>query len=304
MCYQVRTGFILAAAAVSSVGTCRADESPIASGPKSAAVDRPTEIATPLVRLAEPMLTESSGLAVSRRSSRRYWSHNDSGGKPELFAFDSAGRKTGRCRLMDAKAVDWEDMACFRQDGVSRILVADCGDNLCKRGSITLYLLDEPHPDRLTTTRQYQTLCVTYPDGPQDCEAVAVDAVRGQIILIAKTALPLAGIYTTPLPPREKAQATQPLELSASRIGTLPLPMASAMDLDPNSGDVWIVNYFHGFCFPCRDRTGSLAEQLSGMPRGVALPKWKQIEAVAVDDEHGVWLTSEGSLPPLAKLKL
>ena len=78
--------------------------------------------------LAEDELTESSGLAFSRRKQNRLWTHNDSGGKPRLYAFDTDGRKTGQVDLA-AGMVDWEDIAAFSDEGVPRLLVADSGDN-------------------------------------------------------------------------------------------------------------------------------------------------------------------------------
>jgi hypothetical protein len=253
-----------------------------------------------VVSLDETELNESSGLALSRRRQNHFWSHNDSGAKARLYAFDSRGRKTGQIKLKSEESVDWEDMASFTDHGVPRLLVADCGDNQANRASITLHLLDEPDPTRSTSPKHTQTISVTYPDGPRDCEAVAVDPYRRQIVLISKAKLPAAGVYVIPLPERvtKSTQAT----VMARRIGTLPLPMVTAMDIHQPSGDIWVVSYFHAFRFRCAARNVSIARQLTLLPESHELPRWKQIESVAVDAENDIWVTSEGSPAPLGRL--
>ena len=255
------------------------------------------------VVLDEPELTESSGLARSDRTRNRFWSHNDSGGETRIYAFNAWGRKTGQCQLISITAEDWEDMASYTDDGVARLLVADCGDNDAKRDSVSLYLLDEPDPDQSTRTNKIQKMSVGYPDGPRDCEAVAVDQKRKQIVLIAKSRLPAAGIYALPLPTRNM-NPTVAEKVTASRLGTLPLSMITAMDLDPISGDIWVINYFQAFQFRCLDRYEPIAKQLARIPQAFDLPRLKQIEAVAVDRSQSVWVTSEGLPARMVRLPM
>ncbi len=254
------------------------------------------------VFLNDSSLTESSGLAVSWRNKNRFWTHNDSGGKPRLYAFDHTGQKTGQCHLKSADHDDWEDMASFTQDGIARLLVADCGDNDAKRDSVCLYLIDEPDTDRSTETGKLQELSITFPDGPRNCEAVAVDPRRGQIVLVAKSHLPFAGVYVVALPPRA-TESTGKTKSVASRIGSVPIPMITSMDIDPANGDIWLVSYFHAFRLECQDRDEPIGRQLTRLAPPQELPRWKQIEAVAVDRDSAIWITSEGSPAPLGRLK-
>ena len=245
------------------------------------------------VILAEPEVTESSGLAVSHRNRERFWTHNDSGGKRRIFAFDREGRPTGRSQLTRIEAGDWEDIASFIHQEKARLLIADCGDNKAQRKSIALHLIDEPDPDATTETIQVQTLRLTYPNGPRDCEAVAVDPRRKQIVLISKSRFPAAGVHVVPLPGRDEVSDSSEL-LVAKRVTTLPLPMITAMDIDPRTGDLWLVSYFQAFQFRCIDREEPLSRQLGRVPRAFELPRWKQIESVAVDASQSIWVTSEG----------
>ena len=253
-----------------------------------------------VVTLDESRLNESSGLAVSRRVENHFWTHNDSGSKARLYAFDSTGRKTGMIRLQSVPAIDWEDMASFTDQSVARLLIADCGDNNALRSSVALHLFDEPNPIAPKDPKRIQTITVAYPDGPRDCEAVAVDEHRRQILLVSKHLLPTAGSYEVPLPVRESKSTSE--AVTAKRIGTLPLPMVTAMDVQQESGDIWIVSYFQAFCFANTNRDSLLSKQLGRLPQPFELPRWKQIEAVAVDAARNTWLTSEGSPAQLGRL--
>ena len=265
----------------------------------------PASVADPsgvvdVVFLDDAEVTESSGLAISRRREGFFWTHNDSGGASRLYAFGANGQKTGQINFSLVKAVDWEDMASFVDHGKPRLLVADCGDNQSIRESIVLYLMDEPDPRTSTSPTGAQVIEVTYPDGPKDCEAVAVDTKRRQVILIAKSVLPLAGIYVLPLPSRSAA-ATR-MATTAQRVGTLPLSMVTAMDISDLSGDIHVVSYFQAFRFSCPRRDMPIADQLKQLPAARDLPRWKQIESIAIDSNEDVWVTSEGAKTPLGRL--
>ena len=267
---------------------------------------------TDVVTLDESELNESSGLAISERANSErgalyFWSHNDSGGDAKLYAFDRKGRKSGHVKFTsaamdDGNDDDWEDMAGYLDQGVPRLLVADCGDNDSKRRYVRLYLFDEPDPTKKTTLsdKDVQTIRVTYPDGPNDCEAVAVDVARETIILVTKTRLPFCGVYTIPLPRRDGDSGDY--SVTATRVASLPIPMVTAMDIDSKTGDLWVVSYFQAFCFRCPERHMLLQRQFSALPDPYELPRWRQIEAVAIDRSNSVWVTSEGKYAPLGRL--
>jgi len=259
-----------------------------------------TDAADPVagvIYLADERIAESSGLAKSHHQPGAFWTHNDSGDSARLFAFGERGEVLGRCTLVGVKAVDFEDLASFVQDGVPRLLVADVGDNRSRRSVVSLYLFDEPDPQGNSEITAWLRLDFRYPDGPRDCEAVAVDVSAGKITLVTKTFLPRAGVYELDLPPRD-ASVKQHLEpQTARRVGQLPLSLVTAMDRDPTRGDLLLVNYFQLFRFPRPQPGQNWWEQ---MPTPADLPRLKQIEAVAVDASGQVWVTSEGQPAPLA----
>src|SRR6476619_1233791 len=67
----------------------------------------PATIAT----IKEKSIAESSGLVASRTTPGAYWTHNDSGDGPFIYAFNTRGDSLGIFRVTGAQAFDWEDMA-------------------------------------------------------------------------------------------------------------------------------------------------------------------------------------------------
>ena len=143
-----------------------------------------------------PRLTESSGVAVSRAHPNVLWTHNDSGDGPYLYATDLRGRDRGFLLVPGAEAFDWEDMALgpcpLRSSRAAACLyLADTGDNLEMRPSVTVYAVPEPQPptgagDTLRTTAAPTVLQLRYPDGSHDVEAIYVSPRDSALYLVSK----------------------------------------------------------------------------------------------------------------------
>lgn len=142
-------------------------------------------------------LTEISGIAASHRNRGAYWVHNDSGDSARVFAIDPTGATLGEFLLDGAHAIDWEDVAVAPGPGQrtrSRtwsIYAADIGDNDAARASVTVYRVPEPAvaPGGDPTARVLPgaaALTFTYPDGAHDAEALLVDPVRRDLLIVTK----------------------------------------------------------------------------------------------------------------------
>src|SRR5687767_4556689 len=70
-------------------------------------------------------ISESSGLVASRRHDGVFWTVNDSGNAPVLYAITREGKAIAEFPV-DAKNVDWEDLAI---DDAGHLYVADVGNN-------------------------------------------------------------------------------------------------------------------------------------------------------------------------------
>ncbi|MCO4773739.1 MAG: hypothetical protein KDA24_27150 [Deltaproteobacteria bacterium] len=107
-----------------------------------------TVLAAPALALAGPLvgtlkddkLDESSGLVKSRLHPNTYWSHNDSGGDPVLFAVGPKGEALGRVEVTGASAKDWEDIA---MDPQGNLWIHDGGNNKNKRRDLTVWRVPE-----------------------------------------------------------------------------------------------------------------------------------------------------------------
>ncbi len=249
-----------------------------------------------LVRASE--ITESSGLAVSQLQPEIFWTHNDSGDSARIFAIDRGGNVTGVASLAEVQANDFEDMASYRDGGRPRLLVADVGDNRASRDHVRIYLFDEPDPRGRSVVKQFQTLRLRYPDGPRDCEAVAVDLENRKIVFVTKSFLPLARVYQSRLPAVDEPTDAEGEVGVLDYLGTVPIPLVTAMDVDPQRGTIVLVNYFQAFRFP------HVPGWHRALPESYGLPNLRQIEAVAFDSEGEVWVTSEGTPMPLMRVDL
>ncbi|MEO6227171.1 MAG: hypothetical protein ABIO61_04845 [Thermomonas sp.] len=149
-------------------------------------------------------LDEVSGFAASHAHSDVLWTINDSGNPARLYAISLRGTKLAQFEVEGAKNVDWEDLASFDLDGKHYLLVADTGDNGGRRKSVTIYVFEEPAKLANASLRPAWTIHARWPDGPRDCEAVAVDATAGKILLISKKRQP-PELFVLPLADPEGA---------------------------------------------------------------------------------------------------
>ncbi|KQS32723.1 hypothetical protein [Dyadobacter sp. Leaf189] len=81
------------------------------------------------------LISESSGLARSQNANI-FWSHNDSGGKPELYGFDLSGKLISIKTIPQARNADWEDLA---EDKLGNIYIGDFGNNAAIRSEYEIY---------------------------------------------------------------------------------------------------------------------------------------------------------------------
>ena len=144
--------------------------------------------ATKLSELPKP-LNETSGAIFF---SGRLWTHNDSGGKPELSAIDPAtGQETARIRITNATNTDWEDLT---QDSLA-IYLSDTGNNLGNRKEFPIYRINKNDIQANGGFQLVKSQVITFRYDKQpdillpynhnfDCEAIA--SIHGQLHLFTK----------------------------------------------------------------------------------------------------------------------
>ena len=112
--------------------------------------------------IKDQSITESSGLVASRTNPGAYWTHNDSGDGPFIYAFDTRGDSHGVFRVTGAQARDWEDIAIGPgpQSNRSYLYIGDIGDNDELRSEVVVYRVLEPAftaADRKSTKTRPET---------------------------------------------------------------------------------------------------------------------------------------------------
>jgi hypothetical protein len=158
-----------------------------------------------LSSLTDPRITESSGLVMSREDDDLAFTINDSGSEPVVYAVDiTSGDTVGTATLPG----DLSDTEALSIDGDGTLWVADTGDNERNRTNVALYSLPEfGRSDQGTVEATRYPL--TYPDGPRDVEALAIDPVNGEKFLLTKGLLG-GEVYSVP----DDLVADQPNEVA------------------------------------------------------------------------------------------
>lgn len=272
--------------------------------------------AAPLIfSLKNRALDESSGLALSLLDPQILWSHNDSGGLPALYRVGLQGEDLGRVDVPLAMNFDWEDIAAFRYHGAPALLIGDVGDNYSIRDEVSVYAVADP--GRSNRTQLLWKLAFQYEDGPRDCEALAVDPVSGDILLISKREQPPA-LYRLPLP---DAPPTRPA--IAKRIATLPqipraggadfknhpiayayLSMPTALDISRDGRFAVVITPKDAYLY-LRRGAESWARTFARLPRTIAQPWLPQTEGGAISaDGRWLYISSERGPKNFARVAL
>lgn len=187
-------------------------------------------------------LNEASGLAEGIQNPNLLWCHNDSGGSPILYGIDKTnGEHLGLISMTNASNKDWEDVSVMTDfsTGKSYIYAADIGDNSAIRSFLKIYKVEEP----VLANGSFQDINLTaeviqfsYPDGPRDAEALLVDPISKDIIIISKREMSVH-VYALPYP-----QSTS-TEIVATKLGQLPFREAVAADISSDGKHVIIKTY-------------------------------------------------------------
>jgi hypothetical protein len=246
--------------------------------------------------LADPSLRESSGVARSHRIPGVFFSFNDSGNDPEIFALDSTGAALGRWPVPALKNRDWEAMASGPCPAGRCLFIGDLGDNLEIRKYVTIYRVTEPAT--LATFRDKSAVEVAgvdslrfrYPGGPRDVEAMWIDETGTPNVVSKGRSGPITLYRVSPRFGANKVQL-------AERVQVLPITPQPALGqwvtdaaLSPDGHRVAIRTYTMLYIF-VRSPDGRLERPtrcgLAGLePQG---------EGVDWLDDGRLFLTSEAS---------
>jgi hypothetical protein len=135
--------------------------------------------------IKDPRIKESSGLAASRLHPGIYWTHNDSGDGPYIYAVDSRTGKTVATVTLSGIGRPRDTEAISIGPG-NQIYLGDIGDNLGGTWPyVWIYKLPEPKVLKDQTIRATQYV-VKYSDGPRNAESLVVHPKTGRVYIIDK----------------------------------------------------------------------------------------------------------------------
>lgn len=256
--------------------------------------------------IASEDIIEASGLAQSMLEDGVYWTHNDSGDEPRLFAIGADGADLGTFSV-DTDNADWEDIALGWDAtlGAPAIYVGDFGDNGEDRDHVAVLVVPEPSVDLTNPVDEdvpeFSTLTLLYPDGAHNAETLMVDPVTGDLYVVTKATDGASMVFRKPAPHVDGTETE--LELVANlQFGADPLPGSARATGGAFSalGDrIAIRTYDHAFLWR-RDQSFSVAHAFADTPCDLAAPTEAQGEAITFTRDGAGYLTlSEGSAEPL-----
>jgi len=276
--------------------------------------DNGYELPVVLATLEETAIDESSGIVASRRNPGVYWTHNDSGDGPFLYALDRQGHRRGVWRVGGATARDWEDIAAGPgpQTGTPYIYVGDIGDNNRKREEIVIYRVAEPlilTQDAASSktsprmTESADAIRLKYPDGPHDAETLMVHPQTGDIYVIIKTTGQTSKVYRAKAP--LSTSKTIALEFVAElRVPSVFAGLITGGDISPDGRRVVLCDYVSAYELRLDERATNFDDIWKSPPVIVSLGERAQGESVCYSlDGTSLLATSEKTPTPLIEVK-
>lgn len=240
--------------------------------------------------LDEHAVRESSGLVRSRRWEGIFWTHNDSGDRPRLFAIGPRGERIARVEVLGAAHVDWEDLTA---DDAGHLYLCDIGNNSRRRSILVIYQIREVDPRVARKTMVTGRLSFRYPP-PRSPDAEACFFAEGAIFLLTKVPGELrTTLYRIPW-------STSPDAVLAVGVGEIRLdsPVTGA-DLRPDGTVLAVRSY--GF-IDLFDRPPEGVNYLAGRRERIPL-FFGQSEAIAWDGTDLLISNEAGGLLRLRRVK-
>jgi hypothetical protein len=256
-----------------------------------------------IAHIASKEINESSGLAVSKCRPDLFFTHNDSGDGPFIYAFNSEGRDLGKFRLTGATNIDWEDISSVRSPaGECFIYVGEIGDNEHKRDEHAIYRIREPSlSQEAAQTSPAEIMRFRYPEERHNAEALLVNAQTGAIYVVTKEVSGPAIVY------RLKPLFDSPDVQTATEIAKISLPASpvgfvTGGDISADGNRVGLCDYFAGYEFTLPSNATSFDEIWRQPPAMFDLGPRQIGESVAyAADGNAVFATTERLNAPLIR---
>ncbi|MEO8742609.1 MAG: hypothetical protein ABI365_05390 [Lysobacteraceae bacterium] len=266
--------------------------------------------------MTNPALDEVSGMAASHAHPGVLWVENDSDNPADVYAVSPGGSLLATLHIDGVPNIDWEDFAAFDFDGHHYLIVADAGDNGGIRKTLALHVFEEPKELRDAHVKPAWSIAFRWPDGPRDCEAVAVDVRTSSILLITKKRVP-AQLFRLPLRPSESGVLTAELlgtlngipQPTADEIAAAPhyakyLSQITAVDIAPDRSSIAVLTYRRAYLYR-RAASEDWAQAVAHVPIQLSFGWLPQAEALAfARDGRSVYVSGEHLPAPIMQVDI
>jgi hypothetical protein len=250
-------------------------------------------------------LREISGIAASRQNSDILWVHND-GSARLVFAVKTTGKLAALVGF-PVEIEDFEDIAIGPgpRAGVDYLYIGDIGDNTAERQKIRVVRFAEPQVSKARggqiEVEAAEEFGLTYPDGAQNAEALLVDPVSHDLIIVTKEKANTK-VFTCRTS-RLKDRDVMPLEY----LLTLKIDKVSGGDIARDGSQIILRREDKGWLWN-RGHNQSIAAALQTLPQEIPVRGHNQGrngEAVAFSpDGHSYYTVSEGKQQVICEFQL
>jgi hypothetical protein len=293
----------------SSVFSTRDENANNGNGNLSPNYDKPKIIG----KIESGEIKESSGLAASQCQADVFWTHNDSGDDPFIFAFNKKGEKLGTWKVTGARNYDWEDLAEIKTPAGECVLyIGDIGNNTRARDEFTIYRVSEPQiaPGNESSSKKKplatagaEAIRFVYPDLRRDAETLMVHPETGDIYILSKRLSGASAVYK--LKSNFDLSKSNKLEnLGDFSVPAIPNGFLTGGSIAPDGKRVVICDYFNAYELVLPEKAKNFDEIWKETPATIELGAREQGEAVTyAADGKSIFATSEKKNSPLIEVK-
>ena len=269
----------------------------------------------PLVisHISDPEIDEASGLVVSKCQPNVFWTHNDSGDGPYIYAIGPTGEDLGTWKVPNAENIDWEDIAEREEpDGTCRLYIGEIGDNSAKRAVHSVYRIREPvitdqtkdlREKNALPTEPAERLDFSYADENQNAETLMVHPVTGDIYVLTKRKKGPSGVYKIK-PVFGSGDVQTVARIADVQVPSIPIGLLTGGDISPDGRHVALCDYVDGYELTLPAGDPNFDDIWQQTPVRIDLGPRDTGEAIAYSpDGSAIFATTENPKPPLIEVK-
>lgn len=131
---------------------------------------QPEEL-TPYSKITDlNLIPENSALFKSKKFKDVFWTLNDSGNTPNIYALNSYGQlitpvlSSGKYKGISVTGANNKDWEALTGDDKGNLIICDSGNNKNKRKKLAVYIVPEPNPYTDVKTVEAKKIEFAYPD--------------------------------------------------------------------------------------------------------------------------------------------